>query len=203
MRRVLLWALVGVAGACATARPPPTPDQPEFPTVQFLRDHEDAALGASTLAGPTDAARLPFSSAGLWTYVLRFSEGGNDCPDGQLDSDCAHFQAHALAAAGIRVEHPTATCRAGLTVRVKDLAIAFDNASRRYANVKKFRSYRLARRGDFCFLPRADKAPHDHMMLLAAEPDEEGARVYSHTNNRVGTYVEFGTSSCLFFRIEE
>lgn len=213
MKRIaLLWVVLIVAGGCASTSAPLRSDDPRFPTVSFLKEHDGVPLGQSVLVAEAVTATspvgvrppLPVRPESLWHYAMRYGGGGNDCPQGQLDSDCAHFQAHCLAAAGIRVDHPTAVCKAGLTLRVKDLAIAFDNASRRYGNVTKFTDYRLAKRGDYCFLPReANGNVHDHLMLLAAAPDAEGARVYSHTNNRNGNYVRFSTESCLFYRIEE
>ena len=147
---------------------------------------------------------LPIRSDELWQYAVRYSPGGNDCPRGELKCGLRrHFQAHCLAAAGIRVAYPTAVCDSGLAIRVHDLAIAFDNASMRYINVKKIRDYRQARRGNWCFLPReANVNPHDHLMLLAAAPEPNGARVYSHTNNRTGDFVPFDAESCLYYRIE-
>jgi hypothetical protein len=210
-RIALLWVVLIVVGGCASTSAPLRPDDPRFPTVSFLKEHDGVPLGESMLAAGPVATTSPSGvrpvlavrSEQLWRYAMRYGGGGNDCPEGQLDSDCAHFQAHCLAAAGIRVDRPTAVCKVGLTLRVKDLAIAFDNASRRYDNVKKFTDYRLAQRGDYCFLPRAANGNvHDHLMLLAATPDAEGARVYSHTNNRNGNYVRFSTESCLFYRIE-
>jgi hypothetical protein len=212
---VLLLVACLLDGGCAAQQTPSAvelgPRDPHFPTVSYLKAHDDARLDECLLA-PLDgsaplggAAVLQIHFDDLWRYANHYARHGNDCPQGQLESDCAHFQAHCLAAAGIRVDRPTATCAAGLTLRVRDLAIAFDNASVQYANVKKIRDYRQARRGDWCFLPRESNGgnPHDHMMLLAAAPDENGAPVYSHTNNRNGVYIPFDATSCLYYRIED
>jgi hypothetical protein len=207
LKRILLilcFVLLDGTG-CATA-PPIRPDDPEFPTVEYLKEHNGMVIGQSVLAprdGESAGAFLPFRMERVWNYAARYADGGNNCAQGQLASDCAHFQAHALAAAGVKVLQPSAVCDAGFTLRVRDLAIAFDNASRRYQNVKKFSDYHQARRGDYCFLPRSGTWAHDHLMLLAAVPQEYGAKVYSHTNNRHGAYVPFDVPSCLFYRIED
>jgi hypothetical protein len=212
MKRQLLLLLCLFAVGCAIPAEPLTPSNPLFPTVSYLKEHDNARLDqcvlVSTVMFPADSvdARpvLPIRSDELRQYALRYSPGGNDCSQGELRSDCAHFQAHCLAAGGIRVAYPTAVCDSGLTIRVRDLAIAFDNASMRYVNVKKIRDYREARRGDWCFLPReANVNPHDHLMLLAAAPEPNGARIYSHTNNRTGNFAPFDAESCLYYRIEE
>jgi len=211
-RRQLMLLLCVVAAGCASPAAL-SPTSPLFPTVSYLKSHDDAQLdqcilvsGLTPTSMPTTRpAILPFRSDGLWDYATHYAPGGNDCPQGQLKSDCAHFQAHCMAAAGVRVAFPTAVCDSGLTIRVRDLAIAFDNASARYANVLKIRDYRQARRGDWCFLPREsnDGNPHDHLMLLADAPQSHGARVYSHTNNRIGNFVPFDAENCLYYRIKE
>ena len=213
MGRILLILFVCIA-LTGCAGPPAAPvdaRDPHFPTVSFLQAHDHSRLDDCVLVSESSATRpiqvpeiLPIRFDQLWEYARRYSAGGNDCPQGQLNSDCAHFQAHCLAAAGIRVGGATATCEAGLTLRVRDLAIAFDNASVRYANVKKIRDYQAARRGDWCFLPREANpgGRHDHLMLLAAAPEQDGARVYSHTNNRTGDFVPFDAEDCLYYRIE-
>lgn len=211
----LLFLILQAGAGCGAVAPPPQPGSPQFPNVSYLRAHDASRLdrcvlvsatGATTApSGGTGAEVLPIRFDALWAYATRYGRGGNDCPAGSLGSDCAHFQAHCLAAAGVRVAYPSAACDVGMTIRVRDLAIAFDNASLRYANVGKIRDYRLARRGDWCFLPRESNLgnPHDHLMLLAAAPSEEGACVYSHTNNRDGGFVRFDAARCLYFRIEE
>jgi hypothetical protein len=213
IRRQLLVLFCLLAVGCAVPAERLAPSNPLFPTVSYLKAHDNARLDECVLVstvGPTTEPKdarpiLQIRFDQLWQYAMRYSPGGNDCPQGALKSDCAHFQAHCLAAAGIRIAYPTAVCESGLTIRVRDLAIAFDNASMRYVNVKKIQNYREARRGDWCFLPREanDGNPHDHLMLLAAAPDAGGARVYSHTNNRTGDYVPFDAESCLYYRIEE
>jgi hypothetical protein len=207
---LLLIAATALLTGCAQPRAL-GPNDPGFSTVEFLKERDAAPLSQMVLvpsattipASPDDRPVLPYRAEKVWAYVIRYAPGGNDCPEGQYDSDCAHFQSHALAAAGIKIDAPTAVCKAGLGVRVKDLAMAFDNASRRYENVKKFSDYHQARRGDFCFLPRMPGALNDHMMLLAATPDEEGAFVWSHTNNRTGTHAPFDPTRCVFYRIED
>ena len=199
----LILAAIVLTG-CAPTRPP-GPDDREFSTVAFLKEHDGAALSKMVLVadGASAGKVLPYQSARVWAYVTRYGPGGNDCPEGQYDSDCAHFQSHALAAAGIKVSAPSAMCVMKLSIRVKDLAMAFDNASRQYQNVKKFGDYREARRGDYCFLPRIVGGINDHMMLLAATPDPQGALVWSHTNNRTGTHAPFDPERCMFYRIED
>lgn len=196
------WIVVGLTGC---AQPHAIgPNDPAFSTVGFLKSHDAQTLSDSILiADKPSPDILHFKIEKVWNYVHQYAPGGNDCPQGQFDSDCAHFQSHALAAAGIRITHPTATCSQGLSLRVKDLAIAFDNASERYKNVTKFTDYRQARRGDYCFLPRIEGAINDHMMLLEDTPDPQGARVWSHTNNRIGTHAPFDPSRCVFYRIED
>ena len=213
-RQILaLLSVVAILTGCAHSRPAEPASRPS--TVEYLMGHGGSGLspivlvgapGATTVASPPGQSRRPslaFKSERMWQYVLSYGREGNDCPDGQFDSDCAHFQSHALAAAGVRVDHPSAACRLGLAIRVADLAIAFDNASARYENVTKFSDYRQAQRGDFCFLARPTGGKSDHMMFLAATPDPEGALVYSHTNNRYGTKAPFDPTRCVFYRIED
>jgi hypothetical protein len=211
-RQVLgLLSVVVMLTGCAQTRPA---EAPRPSTVEYLMGHDASGLSPMVLVGeageapaapPAGQSRpsLAFQSERMWRYVLRYGREGNDCPDGQFDSDCAHFQSHALAAGGVRVDHPSAACVGGMSIRVKDLAIAFDNAAGRYENVKKFSDYRQARRGDFCFLARPAGGKSDHMMFLAATPDPEGALVYSHTNNRYGTKAPFDPTRCVFYRIED
>jgi hypothetical protein len=203
---LLVWTLVALTG-CAQryARPQ---DDPAFSTVGFLRDHSASQLSGLMLVahGRNDKNSsniLPFKIQPVWEYVQKYGPHGNNCPQGQFDSDCAHFQSHALWAAGIRVDQPSAACVSGLSLRVKDLAMAFDNSSKRYENVHKFTNYHQARRGDYCFLPRIEGANNDHMMLLAATPDADGALVWSHTNNRLGTHAPFDPARCVFYRIDD
>lgn len=205
--KLLLVCILCAATGCTQryARPQ---DDPAFSTVAFLRDHSARELSGLMLVANTNhdintPKILPFKIQNVWEYVQKYGSHGNDCPQGQFDSDCAHFQSHALWAAGIRVDQPSAACASGLSLRVKDLAMAFDNASQRYQNVHKFIDYHLARRGDYCFLPRVEGANNDHMMLLAATPDPTGALVWSHTNNRLGTHAPFDPARCVFYRIDD
>jgi hypothetical protein len=204
---ILIWVILAVTG-CAQQHAL-LQDDPAFSTVAFLREHTAVELSQKTVLiakkanNQASPAVLPFKIQPVWQYVFQYGPHGNDCPQGQFDSDCAHFQSHALWAAGIRVDQPSAACASGLSLRVKDLALAFDNASRRYENVHKFIDYHLARRGDYCFLPRVEGANNDHMMLLAATPDPTGALVWSHTNNRLGTHAPFDPARCVFYRIDD
>lgn len=182
VRYLMTRSATGLSDACLVPHPP---------TVPLPAKTRESSLGP----------HLPFNPAAHWSYIEKYCAGGNDCPRGEYESDCAHFQAHALTAAGVTVSSPSAACEIGNAIRVKDLAIAFDNASIRYANVWKFHDWRLARRGDFCFLARSGSG-NDHLMLLAATPTaDDGAVVYAHTNHRQGTFVNFDLDACVFYRI--
>jgi len=204
MRTSGLILFASLLAGCSHA---PQPGDPEFSTVGFLKDHDATKLSDIVLipesAEAINGKSLPFNSKSMWVYVTRYAPTGNDCPDGQFDSDCDNFQSHALAAAGIKINKPSAACTKGMSIRVKDLALAFDNASRRYHNIIKFTDYHQAKRGDFCFLPRIPGGINDHMMLLDATPDPQGAFVWSHTNNRIGTHAPFDPARCVFYRIQD
>jgi hypothetical protein len=156
----------------------------------------------------SDLPTLPFSLEPLFAYVENYCHGGNDCPDGQFDSDCTHFLCHALATGGLQISNTSASCRSGLCIRVNDFAAAFDNATRTYTNVHKLAGYEVARRGDFCFIPSWFPLRKDHAMFLAAPPQQDanpqatGAAVYAHTNSHCGEFNVFDVTACVYYRID-
>jgi GH24 family phage-related lysozyme (muramidase) len=148
---------------------------------------------------------LPYDSSKALAYAAKWCKTGNDCNDGQFKepdgTDCTHFVCHALAAAGVKVDNVDPLCKSGLCIRVKQLAPAFFNATKKYSNVKQV-AKEDARPGDFVFRISLFGSK-SHVMILAAKPDAKGAKVYGHDNNRCAEYVEFDLDDCKYYRIED
>lgn len=153
----------------------------------------------------TQKTVLEYDSAKAREYVRKWCKSGNDCNDGQfkepVGTDCTHFISHALAAGGIKVANVEALCTSGLCIRVKQLAPAFFNAAKVYANVKQV-SKSEAQAGDFVFRV-SFFGRKSHVMMLASKPDAAGAEIYGHDNNRCGQYVQFDLDDCKYYRIED
>jgi hypothetical protein len=114
---------------------------------------------------------------------------------------------HVLKTGGATVRGAGAHCKSNLCIRVRKLADWFSNATGRYANVRKLGGWQEARPGDFCFLQATIRGQNStrpyHVMLLAEAPKANGARVYAHQNNRCNEFVEFDTSACVYYRIDQ
>ena len=147
--------------------------------------------------------KLPYQLSKVLSYAKNNCAGGNDCPDGSFPLDCTHFISHALNATGVYVTNPSHKCAKGLCTRVNDLAAAFNNAVSQFDNIKRISSHSSTRRGDFCFIPSWFGLSKEHAMLLADKETNKGSKVFAHTNNRCGEYVNFDGADCAYYRIED
>jgi hypothetical protein len=167
-----------------------------------------AAVPASSEQG---SGKLPYKSTNAFAYAKRWCGGGNDCRSSQYKDpnnfDCTHFMSHVLNAGGVKVIGSGAHCESNLCIRVKELADWFSSASAKYTNVRKLEGWQDARRGDFCFLQATIRGQNlsrpYHVMLLTAAPKANGAKVFAHENNHCDEFVEFKTSECVYYWIEE
>jgi len=117
------------------------------------------------------------------------------------------FMSHVLKAGGVTVPGVGAKCDRGLCIRVRELAVWFSDGTKKYSNIKKLKSWREAKRGDFCFLQSTilglNLGRKYHVMLLADSPKSTGAKVCGHQHNRCGEFTEFDVDDCVYYRIEE
>ncbi len=158
-----------------------------------------------------EKGKLPYKSAGAFAYAEKWCKEGNDCPSGQYldpnNTDCTHFMSHVLKAGGVTVPGVGAKCDRGLCIRVRELAVWFSDGTKKYSNIKKLKSWREAKRGDFCFLQSTilglNLGRKYHVMLLADSPKSTGAKVCGHQHNRCGEFTEFDVDDCVYYRIEE
>ena len=152
----------------------------------------------------SDVTRLPFD----WTKVREYystycpPNGGNDCPDGEFDSDCTHFIAHGLSKTKIIVNLPTSMCTNGVCIRVAELAAAFKNSTAKYSNVKKIDDLSKTKEGDFCFVTSWFGLSTDHVMSLADAVSATGGKVWGHTNSRCAAPVDLTGQTLVVYRIE-
>jgi hypothetical protein len=149
-----------------------------------------------------DVQALAFDWGAAKAYYEQYCVEGNDCPDGQFDSDCTHFASHGLSKSAIIVDLPSATCTNGVCIRVAELAAAFKNSSNKYQNVKRIDDITQSREGDFCFVISWFGLSKDHVMILADTIASNGGRVYGHTNNRCGQQVDLSNQTLVVYRIE-
>lgn len=162
-------------------------------------------------AASQENGKLTYKAKDAFSYAEKWCTDGNDCPSGQFhdpnNTDCTHFISHILKAGGVTAPGVGAKCESGLCIRVKELAVWFSDATKQYSNVKKLKSWREAKRGDFCFQQATilglNLGRKLHVMLLADAPKSNGAKVYGHEHNRCGEFVEFDVDDCVFYRIEE
>ncbi|WP_143748846.1 hypothetical protein [Mesorhizobium sophorae] len=147
-------------------------------------------------------AKLPFSWSDAKSYYTQFCRSGNDCDDGQFDSDCTHFMCHGLYKSSVTVNIPAATCASGLCVRVAELAAAFKNSVKKYSNVRRISALADTREGDYCFVVSWFGLSKDHAMALAGSITADGGNIYGHTANRCGEYVKLTGQDIVVYRIE-
>lgn len=160
------------------------------------------------ILAPASAAsqkkELPYDSAKVLAYMEKYCNEGNDCPDGEYTppngTDCTHVICHGLLDGGVKVENIEAECKSHCCIRVKELAAAFFNATKKYSNVKQI-ELGDAKAGDFIFRTRSF-GRKGHVMMLNGKPDNKGAKIFGHANNRCGERVEFDTDDCKIYRIE-
>jgi hypothetical protein len=152
---------------------------------------------------------LKFDSKAAIGYAAKWCKDGNDCTSGQYkddnNTDCTHFMAHVLKAGGVLIPGDEVSCDAKLCIRVKEMAKWFSEATSKYRNVIRVKSWREARRGDLCFLQATilglNLGRKYHVVVLADVPKSNGANIYGHEKNRCGEFVEFDTTDCVYYRI--
>ena len=174
--------------------------------LQKVLSKEIGFLAENLLLIPQDGSSpnaLPFSWAKAKEYYSEYCHfgSGNDCPDGEFDKDCTHFVAHGLSKSKVIVNLPTALCENGVCTLVAELAAAFKNSTGRYSNVKRIDDLSTTREGDFCFVVTFFGLSKDHVMVLSERMSASGGRVYGHTNNRCGEYVDLTGQSLVIYRI--
>jgi hypothetical protein len=148
-------------------------------------------------------ASLPFSNGPAMDYAKTFCGGGNDCPDGDYLSDCAHFISHILAAGGAILSGPCHVCSKGLATSAVELHSAFINASEIYPNVHVHKSAE-AQAGDFCFWLKNLGSKENHAFLLSGALETGGGGpAYAHTAYRCNTHSPFVADECVFYTIDD
>ena len=80
---------------------------------------------------------------------------------------------------------------------------AFYNSASQFENVSQIGSHSSTRRGDYCFIPGWFSLSKTHVMLLGDRATSTGAKVYAHTNNRCGEFVNFEGKACVSYRITD
>lgn len=162
----------------------------------------EAAVGLVLVARNPLKGKLKFDSSKSDAYLKEYcSLKDNDCPDSAFDLDCTHFVCHALNKIGVFVQLPSTSCQSGLCIRVNDLAESFLASTKRYSNVSVVDSHSKTKSGDYCFIPGWFGFSKNHVMVLADTAKPTGAKVYGHTNERCGEFVDFDGEDCIYYRI--
>lgn len=162
-----------------------------------------AAVGLVLVARSPLTGRLKFDSSKSNTYLNDYcGVRDNDCPDSAFDLDCTHFVSHSLNKTGIFVQLPSASCQSGLCIRVNDLAESFLASTKKYSNVSVVDTHSKTKSGDYCFIPGWFGLSKNHVMVLSDTAKPTGAKVYGHTNERCGEFVEFDGEDCIYYRIK-
>ncbi|WP_149498984.1 amidase domain-containing protein [Roseiconus lacunae] len=155
-------------------------------------------------SGPAEG-KLKYDADKALAYYKKFCKQGNDCPDGEFmppkGTDCTHFICHGLKEGGVMVDSTEVECQSKCCIRVKELAAAFYNATKKYSNVKQVK-IADAKAGDFIFRVSLFGSKN-HVMMLNGQPDKKGAKIFGHANNRCGEYVEFDVNDCKAYRISD